>query len=125
MGLSRTLSFHWNPIGFVSNLVEKWDSSGCSSEKQCEESLYSFLHAQLPDMQIVQQYGRGRTHVDLMVGEKVMIELKYALSSTGEYQRLVGQLVDYKDWGKQFILVLAGETEPNLFKQLDKELQRQ
>ena len=54
-----------------------------------------------------------------------MIELKYALSSTGEYQRLVGQLVDYKDWGKQFILVLAGETEPNLFKQLDKELQRQ
>ena len=86
--------FYWNPVQYVSKYIDEWSAKGCSSEKDCEDSLYLFLHDRLPKLQIVKQYGRGRSHVDLLIQDKVMVELKYDLTSTGEYQRLIGQLAE-------------------------------
>lgn len=122
MDLWDRLRYWSNHIEYVAGLVDRWSPSGCASEKDCEDSLYNFLHKNLLDKQVIRQYGKGRSHVDLMVDDKVMIELKFKLSSTSEYQRLVGQLVDYGRWEKAFILVLVGETDRGMFKQLQKEI---
>ena len=39
-----------------------------------------------------------------------------------KYQRLIGQIAEYKDWAGNVIILLVGKTEPNLRKQLDKYL---
>ena len=118
MDLGTKLDFFWSPTDAVSRLVKEWSPDGCSTEKECEDSLYEFLHDRLDEKKIIRQYGRGRARVDLMVDEKVMVELKFALTSTSEYQRLVGQLIEYKDWNKNILVVLVGETERSLLKQL-------
>jgi len=125
MKLIESIDYFLNPLSFVANLINAWNVSGCSSEKECENSLYTFLHEKLPDIQVVQQYGRGRSQVDLMIDDKVMVELKYMLESTSEFQRLVGQLIDYKTWDKQIIIVLVGATEPSLLKQLRSIVKRE
>ncbi len=126
MDMLERLSFFWDPLGFIGDLIEKeWEVRDSSSEKECEEALYGFLHRRLPDLQIVNQYGRGRAHIDLMVQDKVMIELKYELASTSECQRLLGQVLDYKDWGQQLLLVFVGGVEPSLLKQIRRHLDEQ
>jgi len=125
MDFFEKISFFWDADGVVKNLIEQWSPIGCSSEKDCEDSLYAFLHQKLDDVQIVRQYGRGRAQIDLMVNDSIMIELKFRLSSKSEYQRLVGQLIDYKEWGKNLIIVLVGETEPGLLKDLKKVVSRE
>lgn len=125
MDIFEKISFFWNADGVVKGLIEQWSPAGCLSEKDCEDSLYAFLHQKLDDVQIVRQYGRGRAHVDLMINDSIMVELKYGLSSTSEYQRLIGQLIDYKGWGKNIIIVLVGKTEPGLLKDLKKFVSRE
>ncbi len=125
MDLGTKFDFFWSPKNTVSRLIKEWNPEGCASERECEDSLYLFLHARLDDKQIIRQYGKGRARVDLMVDDKVMVELKYALTSTSEYQRLVGQLVEYKDWHKDILVVLVGETEPSLLKQLQRVLEKE
>jgi hypothetical protein len=126
MDLMERMHFAWNPLGFIGNVVEReWQIGDSLSEKECEDRLYRFLHDRLPNLQIVNQYGRGRSHVDLMVQDKVMIELKYKLTSTSEFQRLLGQVMDYKDWGRQLLLVFVGEVEPSLLKEIRKRLNEQ
>ena len=116
MDFDTRVGFFWSPKDAVAKLVREWSPDECASEKGCEDSLYVFLHDRLDEMQIIRQFGRGRARVDLMVAEKVMVELKYTLTSTSEYQRLVGQLVEYKNWHKDILLVLVGDTERSLLK---------
>src|SRR5262245_25669115 len=106
MGLWHRLGYFLDYIRYIAALIDEWNPSGCTSEKDCENSLFSFLHESLFDKQIVRQYGRGRARVDLMVDDKVMIEIKFNLTSTSEYQRLVGQMVEYAEWKKTFFLIL-------------------
>ncbi len=123
MSFGTTIGFLWSPKDAVAKIIKEWSATGCTSEKECEDSLYALLHERFPEIQIIRQYGRGRSRVDLMVAEKVMIELKYTLTSTSEYQRLVGQLIEYKDWHKDILLVLVGDTERSILKQLERTIE--
>ena len=125
MDLFDKLSFWFSPTSAVLELVGTWNVGGCGSEKQCEDSLYDYLQRSLDGVQIIRQYGRARSFVDIMVADRVMVELKYELTSTAEYQRLVGQLVGYKEWNKDIIVVLVGNTEPNLLKNLQKVVDKE
>jgi hypothetical protein len=78
------------------DLIGKWKPRSCKSEKDYENSLYEFLHKELGDTQITKQYARGRIRADIVISEKVIIELKTNLDSTGKYQRLIGQLAAYE-----------------------------
>ena len=60
-----------------------------------------------------------------MIGDRVIVELKYNLNTTGKYQRLIGQLAEYKDWDGRTILLLTGETDINLRKQIDMYLKKE
>ena len=113
----------WDSVGATADLIKKWKPRKCKTEKDFEKSLYNFLHDQLDSIQITKQYAKGRIRADLVIEDKVIIELKNNLDSTAKYKRLIGQLTEYEEWEGQIIVLLTGKTDPNLKKQLDKFVQ--
>jgi len=125
MGFLEKLKFNFFDAGdMIKDIIKDWKPGNCMTEKDYEKSLYDFLHRRLDDIQITKQYAKGRIHADLVVGDKVIIELKNNLNTTSKYQRLIGQLTEYGDWRGQVILVLIGDTDPNLKKQLYKYIEK-
>ena len=51
--------------------------------------------------------------------------MKNNLNNTAKLHTLIGQLNDYKDWGKRIIILLTGETDRNLRKQLDTYIKKE
>lgn len=103
-------------------MIKRWVPSQCVTERDYEDSLYEYLHRVLPTVQIARQYAKGRSRVDMRVGDKVVVELKTDLTSTGEYQRLLGQLLELKRWDEFIVVVLTGETDPYFPKALLREV---
>lgn len=121
MGLFEKARFHlWDSSGHVSSLIDSWKPEKFRTEQQYEKSLYEYLHDQLEEIQVTRQYARARIRADIVVGDKVIIELKNNLNSTSKYQRLVGQLNEYKGWEGPIFIILCGETDTNLLKDLKK-----
>ncbi|HEY6195520.1 MAG TPA: hypothetical protein VI504_10795 [Candidatus Eisenbacteria bacterium] len=126
MGLLDKLKFQlWDDVGAVVDLIAKWRPRKCETEKDFEKSLYAYLHEAFEDTQITKQFAQGRMRADLMVGGKVIIELKHNLDSTAKLQRLIGQLSQYDSWKGRVIVLLTGETEPNLLKELKQFIRKQ
>jgi hypothetical protein len=113
------LYFSFDPGAAVASAIKKWSPPVLQKEKEYEKSLYEHLHKEFSDLQVTKQHAVGRTKADILVGGKVIIELKKDLSSTGEYKRLTGQLVEYQKWEGDIVIVLLGKTEPNLRKELE------
>lgn len=123
MGLLDKLKFQaWDDVAAVVSLIHKWKPDRCKTEKDYERSLYDYLHQQFGDLQVTKQHAQGRIRADLCVAGKVIVELKNDLDTTGKYQRLVGQLAEYKQWDGRVVVLLTGTTDPNLRKQLDRYL---
>jgi hypothetical protein len=120
VGEWNEFSFAMAPITTLGDLIARWKPVDCGSEKQYEESLYQFLHAEFPTTRIVRQYHRGTQHIDLLIGKEVGVELKYNLHKQTEFHRLKGQLDDYLEWEISVLIVLAGATEPDMKKRLDE-----
>lgn len=118
MGILDDISFGWDSIGHVEGLVKDWKPQGCGSEKDYENSLYTYLEKKLEGKGITKQHGVGRSKVDIAVGKKVFIELKKDLKNTGQLQRLIGQLELYSKDISNLIIILCGEVDKNLLKQL-------
>ena len=114
--MHRDLGFF--PVSAVKSAIDKWSPRECENEKSYENSLYLFLHEYFPDVQITKEYAIGRTKADINVGDEVIIEIKKDLKSTAQYGRLIGQLEEYKNWKGATIILLVGDTDPNLKKKL-------
>jgi len=125
MGIMDRVKWNWDKTAVVVGLLEKWRPRNCKTEKDYENSLYLFLHKELEDRQITKQPGQGRYHADIAIDDKILIEIKYDLNTTAKYTRLVGQVVEYKDWKGQVIILLTGETDPNFKKQLLARLEKE
>ena len=109
MSLFEKLQFHaWDATGMIEELVRKWRPRGCATEKDYEKSLYEYLHKKLEAIQVTKQFAKGRIRADIVVGDRVIVELKNNLDSTAKYQRLVGQIAEYKEWPGEIIVVLCG-----------------
>lgn len=123
MSLVDQLMFHaWDATGMIEKIIKRWKPGKLKNEKAYEKSLYDFLHAKLDDIQVTKQSAKGRIRADIVVGDKVIVEIKNNLDSTAKYQRLVGQLTEYKSWNGEVIIVLCGKTDRNLRKELDSFL---
>jgi hypothetical protein len=118
MGWVQKLQFRFDPDGMVRSAVKRWRPRSCDTEKEYEKSLYEFLHKEFPDIQVTRQFARGRVRADIVVGDNIIMELKNNLDTTAKYQRLMGQLMAYDEWDGQIFVVLTGDTDPNLRKQL-------
>jgi hypothetical protein len=124
MGLLERVKFAaWDNAGAVVDLIKKWVPGKCNTEKDYENSLYDYLHAELGSIQITKQFGHGRIKADLAVGDKVLLELKHNLDSTAKLQRLIGQLEGYRELDKTVVVLLTGKTDPNLRKDLQKTVE--
>ncbi|MGH7596107.1 MAG: hypothetical protein ACREOI_07120 [bacterium] len=112
----------WNNVDAVVSLIQRWNPKNCKTEKDHEKSLYEYLHKEFDTIQVTKQYAKGRIKADLVIGgEKgIIIEIKRNLTARAEYQRLIGQLVEYKEWAGSVIVLLAGSIDLNFKKQLEK-----
>jgi len=124
MGVINQLKWAWDSRGIVKSLLYKWRPRNCKNEKDHENSLSAFLRKKLPEIQITPQYARGRFRADLKIGKDIVIEIKHNLDSTAKYERLLGQVVINSEWEGVIILLLVGNTNPNLKKQLISDLKR-
>jgi hypothetical protein len=112
----------WNNVDAVVSLIQRWNPKNCKTEKDYEKSLYEYLHNEFDTIQVTKQYAKGRIKADIVIGgEKgIIIEIKRNLTTKAEYQRLIGQLVEYKEWPGSVIVLLAGSVDLNFKKQLEK-----
>jgi hypothetical protein len=125
MGFLNKLKFQlWDDVGAVVDVIGKWKPHGCKDEKSYEKSLYVYLHEAFGDTQITKQFAQGRIRADLKVGKNVIVELKHNLDSTAKLQRLLGQLSQYEDWDGRVLVLLTGETDPNLRKELKEFIRK-
>lgn len=121
MGLLDKLKFNlWDDVDAVVDLVKRWTPEGCKSEKDYEKSFYAFLHAELGDEKIVRQYAQGRIRADLVINGKVIVELKTHLMRKDVLQRLIGQISGYEQWSGLVIILLTGDVDPDLRKELER-----
>ena len=123
MGFLNKVKFKlWDATGTIVSIIEKWKPRKCRTEKDFEKSLYSYLEKELEDIQITRQYAKGRIRADIVVDDVVIIELKNNVDSTAKYQRLVGQLSEYKEWNGNIVVLLTGKTDSNLKRQLTQRV---
>lgn len=115
-----TWGFTLDPFDTVKEIIEAWDASKCTTERQCEQSLARELQNALVNQKIERQYGSGRQRIDILVDDKVPIEMKYDLVSASVLQRLIGQLELYLKKWDQVVLVLCGKISLNMLKDLRK-----
>jgi len=123
MNIFDGLGYMWDPFQYVEDLVEKWSPKNCKTEKDFERSLYDYLHRKLEGKNITKQHGRGRYRVDLAVDDKLFIELKKDIDTTSKLQRVLGQLEIYSKSLDNLMLVICGEVEKNIYKQLEEKIE--
>ena len=63
-----------------------------------------------------------RTAIDIVVGNKVAIEIKVSFNRTNEFHRLKGQLEDYAREFSRIVIVLCGELDDDLVDKLEDTL---
>lgn len=125
MDLIENIKYNFDSIDYIKNLIMKWEPIDCKTEKDFENSLYNFLHLNLSKAQITKQYAKGRIKADIVIDEKYIIELKNKLISRSNYQRLIGQLIEYKEWEGSIIVLLIGETDQNFIKEIKSFLKKE
>jgi len=112
----------WDKANAIVGLINKWEPKNCKTEKDYEKSLVTFIRSELPDIEVTPQFAFGRAKADLVIGRKVIVEIKTNLNSTGSCQRLIGQLHDYSEWEGQIIVLLTGTTCPDLKMKIEKAI---
>ena len=117
-----SLGFIIDAFGSVCASVEAWQPIDCVTEKDYEKSLLNELQHKFSNKKIISQYGSGKQRVDIVVQDKVPIELKKDLKSNAILQRTIGQVEQYlKEWDC-LILVLCGVVKEDLLHLLKEHL---
>lgn len=118
--LTRFLYKFWDGSGLVTKAINSWSPEPVKYEKDYEASLYAHLECNLSGLEITTQYAIGRSKADIVIERKCIIEIKLNFTKTAEYQRLIGQISNYKHWGEFIIVVLIGDIDKQLVKDLRK-----
>jgi hypothetical protein len=109
----------------VVNLIHLWQPDRFPKELKYRDSLANFLRERLPRAIIEKEYRHSGTTSDLYVEcngflrtSEVFIELKRDLLQKNQLDRLIGQLESLKPSKHRIIVVLCGETKPELLTRL-------
>lgn len=107
----------------VLKLIDDWHPRGCKTEKDLERSLHKHLEKNLPSSEIIPQYASGRVKGDIGIDGEILIEIKDGLKSTGQLQRLLGQLDLYAAlWKGKVIVLVSGDSQRDLVNGLTKKI---
>ena len=111
----------------IISAIADWTPAKDAKESEHRNDLATILRSLLPDSHILEEHGTARSRVDISIkecekksigsGDKIAIELKVGLKGNNELNRLVGQLVSYRQEGYNSAFVIAIDAEPN-FQQL-------
>jgi len=113
----------WDDVSAIIDVVKKWKPRNCKTEKEYETSLYRKLKKYFPLLEIIPQYKYAGVYGNLVVGNKVLIEIKTDLESTAT---LLGQLMRYKKkWDGRILVLLTGNTNPGIVKELEEFVDRE
>ncbi len=115
---------YWDSDRMIASAIKSWRPDDCSNEWDYELSLYNFLHERFSEIQVTKQFANGRVRADLVVEDRILIELKNHLDETAKFHRLIGQLESYRSWDGYVFVVLCGRTDRNLFKELKRHMKR-
>ncbi len=111
--------FGWNPFKRVEQLIESWPPpKGSCTHDEYKNSLYKYLRANLIGPDVIKESGSGRGRLDIMVGEKVAIEIKVTLQRTTDFDRLVGQSERY-EYDYMFIVLCGRSHDDQLVDMLE------
>jgi len=92
------------------------------SEAEYEKWIYELLHERFPHEVFHRQYTKAKTKADIFVefrlgGAAVVVEVKYKLTSRGEFHRLIGQSWEYLHlWKSELVVCICGDSDPALVK---------
>lgn len=121
MVLDKIGDFFTSPAEKVDRLLEKWEPEReCKTEKQFEKSLAEFLRKECPKYKVQQQYGVGRDKIDIVVQDKVAIEIKNKFKTKSEFQRLIGQIEYYSKNFEKLFIVICGDADHDLLREVKK-----
>lgn len=109
----------------VVNLIQEWQPERLPKELKYRDSLANFLRERLPRAIVEKEYRHSGTTSDLYVecsgflrSSEVFIELKRNMLQKNQLDRLVGQLESLNPRKHRIIVVLCGETKPELLTRL-------
>ena len=121
----RNLCFDlMGPVESVCDLISEWKPIDTSSETKIEESLHAHLAKRLKRHDVRRQFRHDRVTADILINEKLAIEIKLNLTKTAEFRRLIGQLDCYANWCVRMIVLLVGEVDIDLKRRLEERLQK-
>lgn len=125
MSLESILFKSWDPLGSVRGKIEDWSSSSIfDKESEVEQEVTAFLKEKFPRLVVRNQFRHDRVIADILVEEKVAIEIKLNLKSTNELNRLLGQIDHYYEWGVYLIVLLVGDCPDDFKSKIQKKLAR-
>ena len=95
------------------NLIEKWNPLPFLNEKQYQKDLYDYL-CDLQDRGTIKSHRRilwerGANRADIVIDDKIAIELKKDLKHQPSVDRCVGQIKRMKNEYNFVIVVIVGE----------------
>lgn len=108
-------------------VLQEWSPEEIwTKELDYRSDLAEFLRERLADVYVVEEHGLSRGRRDIRIENKesevaIAIELKYALNSSNEVNRLLGQVLRYRSDVEVLFLVLI-DSNPNLFAEIEKQI---
>lgn len=105
----------------VVSTIESIHFIACEKEKEYENQLYQFLGAKGFD--VSHEKSRKGARFDLVIGDdEIAVELKI-IKGSSEFQRLIGQIIQYKSQFNNIIIVLVDKFgNPSVMKQETKRI---
>jgi hypothetical protein len=107
-------------VNGVIDEIKSWRPRGCVRELDYRDSLFEKLTTSFPRAPPSKEFGHGRVRADIAFGTKIAIELKHDLDTPPKLQRLKGQLDDYAKSFTNTIVVLTGDPQRDLVKDLNQ-----
>jgi hypothetical protein len=110
-------------------LIEEWQPGELPSEAKYRDSLAAFFRARLGKATVETEYRHHGTTTDIFVKQpglvfgdtEVFVEMKRNLVSKTELDRLVGQIERLNPKKTHIIVLLCGETKPELADRLKEQ----
>lgn len=119
--LGQKVSSYWDDMDKIERLIRDWKPEGCRTKGDYERSLSRWLKEHLREKEIMRKVTIGKTKVDLAIGGTIFIQIRKDLQNQGKLERLVTQIDGYSKNLKNLILILCGEVDKNLVRQVRRK----
>jgi len=119
--LGQNVSSYWDDMDKIERLIRGWMPEGCRTKGDYERSLSRWLEEHLREKEIMRKVTIGKKKVDLAIGGTIFIQIRKDLQNQGQLKRLVTQIEGYSKNLKNLILILCGEVDKNLVRQVRRK----